>query len=1465
MKTERPTNGWPLNGGRQLPRARRKALPKKTSSHAEGAKPGPGFLIVGVGASAGGLEAFTELLTHLPLDLGMGFVLVQHLDPARPSALTELLSKTTHLPVREVREGTRVEPNAIYVIPPNARLSIVRGVLSLDARGERAESNRAIDSFFESLAQDQGQCAIGIILSGTATDGTMGLEAIKAEGGIAFAQDGSAKYDSMPRSAVAAGCVDFVLSPEGMAKELTRIARHPLVTTPHRRQAEAASEAQPSGSLLKIAEGGTAKAGDIESFKRILALLKKHGGVDFSLYRTGTLERRIRRRMILSRHEDLRGYAEFLQGNSDELRKLYCDVLIGVTNFFRNPEAFEVLKTSVFSELARRGTEDVRMWVLGCSSGQEAYSLVMAYTEACDGIPNPPELQLFATDLNEAPLEKARAGLYAESVVGALSPERLKRFFTPEEGGYRVSKALRDKVIFARQNVLSDPPFSRLDLISCRNMLIYIDAEPQKRVLPLLHYALKPEGFLFLGASESIGSFGELFEAVDKKQKIFRKRTVTARPFGEQPSATPPRKAPKGAIRKALPSKLPPNHEVNVEREADRVVLNLFAPAGVLVNSELQVLQFRGDTSRYLKPPSGQASFHLLKMAREGLMHPLRAVMIEAEKSKKRLRRTGAHLQENGKSVAVTVEVLPLRNLKEPYYLIFFEPTQARGRGLLKATPPETRQASSEPESSRMARLTEDLTDTRDYLQSVQEQSESAKEELQAANEEVTSANEELQSINEELETSKEEMESANEELTTVNEELNSRNLELARLNSDMVNLQASTRLSVVLLGRDLLIRRFSPLAEKELNLLPGDLGRPIGHVRHNLDMPDLVEFVSDVIDNVREQEREVRDHDGVWYMLRARPYISTENKVEGAVLVLINIDQLKRTQNEIAQARDYAQAIVDTARDPFLILDADLRVESGNTAFYRTFKVNAAQSVGKLLFELDHGHWDIPQLRRLLEEIVPQNEVFNDFGVTHDFEHIGQRTMVLNARKLETGRGARILLGIQDLTQERLAAKQLEEKAELLDLSHEAVIVRDDQDRITFWNKGAEKLYGWPREEALGRIQHQFLRTEFPMPRKEILAELERSGQFTGEVAQHDKSGRRFTALCRWALERTTGSILTTYTDIEQRKQAENLARYQNALLQAIIESVPEGILVVGPEGEVRHFNKRFVKIWRMPRQVLEKKSDQAALEWAAQQTARPEEFLEGVKKIYRDDSAREVRHEVMMKDGRIYDCSGAAVKLRDEKFGWVWTFHNITERKKMEEQLRKAGELLKDHAAHLEMQVRERTADLTETVHELESFSYSVSHDLRAPLRAMNNYATFLSDLYKEKLDEQGNSYLHRISSAAGRLDLLIRDVLNYTQLIRAEVKLAPVDLDKLTREILGTYPDWQAPKAQVTLDGQLSCVLGHEGFLTQSIANLLSNAMKFVEAGVEPQIRIRGEAGKRPDTYRLWIEDNGIGIAA
>jgi two-component system CheB/CheR fusion protein len=882
---------------------------------------------VGIGASAGGLEAFTQLLKHMPTDTGLGFVLVQHLDPQHDSALAQLLTRVTKMPVREVANNLRVEANRVYIIPPNTILGIARGVLKLQPRLKSRVALRSIDFFLEALAKDQQERAIGVILSGTATDGTLGLEAIKAGGGVTFAQDKSARFDSMPRSAAAAGCVDFVLSPGSIAKELARIARHPLVADRRPRSARPRSPARSSGRRPVPGEDegdDPTEAG----YQSVLQRLRHHSGVDFSLYKASTIRRRIARRMVLSRRETLPAYADFLRGNSRELDALYADALISVTSFFRNAEAFALLQRKVFPKLLKEsGPAPVRFWVLGCSTGQEAFSLAMAYAESADKAVRPRKLQIFATDLNEANLEKARRGFYAKSLVQDVSPERLRRFFVEEDGGYRIVKALRESVVFARQNIINDPSFSRMDLISCRNLLIYLEPGLQKKVIPTFHYALKAGGFLFLGSSESVGGLGELFTPLDKRQKIFVRKAASTRALtlpmkraggdrstpGRGPAGAAASRKPPGGAGLVVPI------ELSAGREADRVTVNHLAPPSVLVNASLQILQFRGATGDFLEPPTGKATFDLLKMAREGLLPPLRAALQRAGKDNRIARVENVEIKREGGIRKVNVEVVPLRNLPERCFLILFEsatPEAGGGGKPWRRAKQALSPADRKGESARVAVLERDLSDTRDYLQSVQENQESANEELQASNEEGQSANEELQSLNEELETSKEELESANEELTTVNEEMVIRNTELNRLNA------------------------------------------------------------------------------------------------------------------EVGAAREHADAIIRTVAIPLVVLSAELRIQSANEAFHLAFRLTPADTRGRPLLEIDHGAWNFPSLRSLLEDVIVRRGSFDDFEVAHDFRRIGPRNLLLNARPLaEAGAPAQeILLGIQDITERKRAEKSLAE-----------------------------------------------------------------------------------------------------------------------------------------------------------------------------------------------------------------------------------------------------------------------------------------------------------------------------------------------------------------------------------------------------------------------------------------------------
>ena len=949
------------------------------------------FPIVGIGASAGGLEAFTQLLGALPLDTGLAFVLVQHLDPKHESMLTTLLSRATPLPIHEARDGMRLEANHIYVIPPNTNLAVLHGRLSLMPRTETRGMHLPVDYFFRSLAADQQGRAIGVILSGTASDGTEGLRAIKAEGGLTFAQDEkSAKYNGMPHSAIAAGVVDFVLPPAGIARELARLGRHPYVALP------AAAKAEDP-----LPESG-------EDLNKVFILLRSATGVDFSLYKPTTLKRRIARRMVLHKVESLVNYVRYLKQTPGELDALYQDLLINVTSFFREPEAFEALKKTVFPKLLkdRPPRTPVRVWVPGCSTGEEAYSIAIALIEFLGTKGASVAVQVFATDISEPAIDKARAGIYPSGIAADVSAARLRRFFVQHDGGFQISKAVRDLCVFARQDVTKDPPFSKLDLISCRNLLIYFGPELQKRVIPMFHYALKPDGLLLLGGSETIGGFADLFALADRKHKLY-----TRKPAAHRLELALP-----------LPSRLEEKEEpgqtvapmsaagFDYQKEADRIVLGKYTPPGVVVNEELDILQFRGHTGPYLEPASGTASLNLLKMARDGLLLELRGAINDARRHNAPARRSGVSVKSNGGFREVDVEVIPLRptpSSRTGCLLVLFKETAPADAPVAPGTPTSSAKPAKLPPVAHgklVAQLRLELTATKEYLQSGISEHERTNEELQSANEEILSSNEEMQSTNEELTTAKEELQSTNEELTTVNDELHTRNLELDQVNSDLVNLFNSVQIPVVMLGGDLRIRRFTPLAERLLNLIPTDVGRPLSDLRPNLLVPEFERLVAEVMDSLTPKEVEVQDREGRWYSLRIRPYRTIENKIDGVILALVDIDTVRRTLAEAHEAREFAEAVVETVRHPLLVLDGGLRVKTANHAFYQLFQVRREETENQFVYHLGKAQWNIAKLRELLEEILRKNSHFENFEVDAEFPGVGQKKLVLNARRVSDG-----------------------------------------------------------------------------------------------------------------------------------------------------------------------------------------------------------------------------------------------------------------------------------------------------------------------------------------------------------------------------------------------------------------------------------------------------------------------------
>ncbi|TMH67226.1 MAG: PAS domain-containing protein [Betaproteobacteria bacterium] len=913
------------------------------------------FAVVGIGASAGGLEAASTLLGQLPGNTGMAFVLIQHLDPKHESNLGRILAKATPIPVQEATQGLAVQPNNVYVIPRNTTLTIAEGVLQLKPRGEVRGPHLPVDAFFKSLAADRQAAAIGVILSGTGSDGTLGVEDIKAAGGITFAQDEeSARYPGMPQSATHSGCIDVVLPPQEIARELARIGHHPYV----------------------IAATGTADVAlpvtEEASLRNILKLLRTSFGVDFSGYRDTTIRRRIMRRMVLHIKEDLGDYARHLEKDGSELEALYQDILINVTSFFREPETFEALKNSVFPQILQNKPADapIRIWVPGCSTGQEAYSLVMALLEFLEEKPGRPAIQMFATDLSEPLLQRAREGIYPENIEAEVTPDRLRRFFTRQDNQYRVSKAIREMCLFAKQNVAADPPFSRVDLISCRNLLIYLAPSLQKRVIPTFHYALNPNGFLLLGASETIGAFSDLFAPVDREHRIYCRKTNTARVYPHFAADSV-----RSGLVPGARNKDPQPGPVDWQREADRAVLGRYAPPGVLVNDNLDVLQFRGETGAYLKPAAGEASFNVLRMAREGLLFELRSAIAECRTRNAEVWRGGIRVRGDSRTRKIDLRVVPVKasGSSEQCFLVLFEDVAALSAGarvarwFRRAAGAAAGKTSSVPEPQDSKSLRRELATTREYLQSAIEDQDASNEELKSANEEILSANEELQSTNEELETAKEELQSVNEELTTTNEQLQNRNTELSRLNDDINNLLASANVPMVAVSADLRIRRYTPSAAKMFNVLPSDFGRPIGNLRPSIDFPDLEALIGEVVETVQVREREVRDREGRHYLLRIHPFRTADNRIDGAVVVLLDVEQLTSQAARLRQKT----ALIDLSSDAIIARDRDSVITFWNHGAQEMYGWTADEAVGKVshaLLQSSAPGTDIDTLLRSLD-----------------------------------------------------------------------------------------------------------------------------------------------------------------------------------------------------------------------------------------------------------------------------------------------------------------------------------------------------------------------------------------------------------------------------------------------------------------------------------------------------------------
>ncbi len=958
------------------------------------------FPIVGIGASAGGLEAFEAFFRHMPPDNGMAFVLVQHLDPDHESILVDLLKRATQMTVLQVQDGMRVQPNHIYVIPPNRDMALLNGTLQLLIPAEPRGHRMPIDFLFRSLAEDQAAGAIGIVLSGTGTDGTLGLRMIRGEGGMSMVQDpATAKYNGMPQSAINTGLIDYVLSPDAMPDQLINYSRRFFAPGVKR-----ATPPQPTNS---------------DALDKIFVLLRRQTRHDFSLYKLNTINRRIERRMAVNQLDRVADYLRYLQNTPLEVETLFRELLIGVTSFFRDSEAFAVLEHQAISHLLenRRLDQPIRVWVPGCSTGEEAYSIGMLIRDQMSENLQEYGIQIFATDIDAQAIETARRGIYPDSIAADITPERLQRYFVKEGNNYQVTSQIREMVVFAIQSIIKDPPFSKMDLISCRNLLIYLSPALQKKVLPLFSYALKPGGFLFLGTSETLGDYDHYFTAVDRKAKLFQRKA------GET--------VPQGSLDFTIPQQLEdrldpaftfPEKELNVRELTERVLLQDHTPPCVIVNEQYDILFFHGKTGSFLEPASGEASLNLLRMAREGLRLPLSTILRKAFAQRQKIIHENVRLytEEGDRIIDLIVNPVSRSISMQDLFLVVFQ----------DHTPPQRTEASesevvievTDERERRLADMEHELQSTREYLQTTIEELETANEELKSTNEELQSSNEELQSTNEELETAREELQSVNEELVTVNSELQNKIDDLTRINNDLHNLLTSVEVGIIFVDLNLFVQRFNLAATLLVNLIETDIGRPINHIVSNLVYPNLVHDAREVLDTLVSKEMEVQTEDGRWYWMRLRPYRTTDNVIQGLVMTFADITQQKQSEERAQAAQMYAENIVETVRESLIVLDNTLRIITANTSFYETFQVKQEETEGVLIYDLGNRQWDIPELRDLLVSILQENTVFNDFRVEHEFENIGKRTMLLNARQIPSPLPSEILilLAIEDATENK-------------------------------------------------------------------------------------------------------------------------------------------------------------------------------------------------------------------------------------------------------------------------------------------------------------------------------------------------------------------------------------------------------------------------------------------------------------
>ena len=1237
-------------------------IPPDAAADSEQAESPPrpaGPPVAGIGASAGGLDAFKKFLTAMPPDSGIAIVLVPHLDPAHESLMVELLARHTTMPVVEAENGMPVEANRVYIIPPNKYMTIHDGVLRLTGPIERRSSQTSIDLFLRSLAEDQQERSICVILSGTGSHGALGLKAVKAAGGMAMVQDPTtAEYDRMPQSAISTGLADFVLPPEQMPEALIKYIKHAYVNGGAR--------------IEEIPQAA-------DQLTQLLALLKTRSKFDFRAYRKKMLTRRIERRMSLNQLDSIPQYLKFLRENPEEIKLLVKDLFISVTSFFRDPEAFEHLVKEAIAPLVAGKESDavIRVWAPGCATGEEPYSIAILLQEQLAAAHKNCRVQIFATDVDDDALVVARQGLYPESISTDVSPERLSRFFTKvDDHTYQVNKQIRETVTFAVQNLISDAPFTKLDLISCRNLLIYLEPDVQKKVVTLFHFALVEGGYLFLGSSETIGRQVDLFDTLSKKWRIYR-RIGPPRPERVDFPIVAGVETEQKARRPAGAATAQP---VNFAEVTQRLLLEDYAPAAVLINRKYEIFYYFGPCALYLELPTGQPTHDLTLMAREGLRTKLRGAVHRAMRDNQTVMLSGVQIKRNGGYYTVKATVRPVQTPKsaEGMLLITF---QDEAKSVAPSAEQGEQARAEAADESTVRQLEFELKATREDLQSTIEEMESSNEELKASNEEIMSMNEELQSANEELETSKEELQSLNEELSTVNNQLQEKVDELEKANNDMANLLNCTDIATVFLDNTFRIKLFTPASTRLFNLIVSDIGRPIGDITARFNDPDLLGDAQEVLRQLAPREKEIATTGGEWWSRRISPYRTRDNRIDGVVITFVDITERKKATDAVVRR---LAAVVESSADAIISNDLDGAIRTWNSGAERLYGYAAEEIIGRstrMIIPDDRlEEWTKAMSRLARGEHIEQVE-------TERLRKDGQRVPVELTYSPLRDHGGRVLgasVTARSLVERRRAEESLrqsEERFRLMANSAPAMIWMAGLDKgCTWFNKPWLDFVGRPMERELG---NQWVENIHPDDSDRSFRtyssafDARRPFSMEYRLRRHDGEYRWLLdngIPLRGAQEEFVGYI-GSCIDITERKQAEQSLRASQDRLQAILNTAADAIVTVDYNGIIQTVNA-----------ATEQMFGYSATEMIGQNVkmlmpSPDKEAHDGYMARYRQTGEKHIigisrEVEAQRKDGSIFPTDLAVSEIKHLKL-YTGIHRDLTERKQLERDVVEAASL--------------------------------------------------------------------------------------------------------------------------------------------------------------------------------------------